>query len=151
MKKIRNYFVLMMVALMSVASFTSCNGDDDDDPDSPAGNSKIVGTWKSTYRKFICKENGKIVEQYEEPDGGNLLWEFTSNGRIIVTDGSSVDAGVYVLSGDKLTLTNDDCETDVYYVKKLDSKNLEVEFTFKETDNGYTHEDYSYVIFRRLK
>lgn len=151
MKKIRNYFVLMMVALMSVTSFTSCNGDDDDDPESPVGNSKIVGTWKSTYRKFICKENGKIVEQYEEPDGGNLLWECTSNGKMIVTDGSYVDAGVYVLSGDKLTATNEDGETDVCYVKKLDSKTLEVEQTFKETDNGYTHEDYLYIIFERLK
>ena len=136
---------------MSVASFTSCNGDDDDDPDSPAGNGKIVGTWKCTYEKFICKENGKIVEQYEGPHEGIFLWEFTSNGRMIVTDGSSVDAGVYVLSGNKLTATNDDGETDVCYVKKLDSKHLEVEMTFKETDNGYVHEDYSYGIFERLK
>ncbi len=150
MKKIRNYFVLMMVALMSVASFTSCNGDDDDEPDSPVSNSKIVGTWKCVHEKFICKENGKIVEQYDEPYEGILIWEFTSNGKIIGTDASDIDTAVYTLSGDKLTITYED-GVDVMYVKKLDSKTLEVEATFKETDNGYTHEDYSYAIFERLK
>ncbi|MBD5263297.1 MAG: hypothetical protein HDS39_04405 [Bacteroides sp.] len=151
MKKIRNYFVLMMVALMSVASFTSCNGDDDDDPDSPAGNSKIVGTWKAVHVISTCKENGKIVDQYDGPVEGTHIREFTSNGKLIVTDGSSVVTGVYVLSGDKLTGTSEYGETEVLYVKKLDSRTLELESTFKETDNGYTHEDYLYIIFERLK
>ena len=151
MKKIRNYFVLMMVALISVASFTSCGGNDDDDPESPAGNSKIVGTWKCTHEKFICKENGKIIEEYDEPYEGLWILEFTADGKIIGTDGASVDTGVYTLSGNKLTITDEDGETEVAYVKKLDSKTLEVESTFKETDNGYIHEDYQSVTFVRIK
>ena len=79
-----------------------------------------------------------------------MIWEFTSNGKIIGTDASDIDTAVYTLSGDKLTITYED-GVDVMYVKKLDSKTLEVEATFKETDNGYTHEDYSYAIFERLK
>ena len=136
---------------MSVACFSSCNGDDDDDPDSPAGNGKIVGTWKCVHESSICKENGKIVDQYDGPYEGSLLWEFTSSGAMIVTESGDVEIGTYKLSGDKLTATSEYGETDVMYVKKLDSKNLEVEITFKETDNGYTHEDYSYVTFVKIK
>ena len=41
MKKIGRFFVLMMVALVSVAAFTACSDDDDDD--APKGDNKIVG------------------------------------------------------------------------------------------------------------
>ena len=91
MRKIRNYFVLMMVALVSAVSFTACNGDDDDDPEAPVSNSKIVGTWKCVNVKFICKENGKIVEQYDEPNDELLIWEFTSSGKIVVTESHDVN------------------------------------------------------------
>lgn len=152
MKKIRNYFVLMMVALMSVASFTSCNGDDDDDPESPVSNSKIVGTWKCTHEKYIYKENGKVVEEYDEPYDGILLYEFTSKGILIMSETGNSELATYTLSGDKLTITNDEGDTGVVYVKKLDKNNLEFEFTDKGTyDDGDTYEEYSYVKFEKIK
>ena len=152
MKKIRNYFVLMMVALMSVASFTSCNGDDDDDPESPASNSKIVGTWRCVHEKYIYKENGKVVEEYDGPYEGLLLYEFTSKGILIMTESGDAEMATYTLSGDKLTITNDEGDTGVVYVKKLNKNNLEFEITDKGTyQDGTTYEDYDYVKFERIK
>ena len=152
MKKIRNYFVLMMVALISVASFTSCNGDDDDDPESPVSNSKIVGTWKCTHEKYIYKKNGKVVEEYDEPYDSYLLYEFTSKGTLIMSETGVTELFTYTLTGDKLTITDDDGDTGVVYVKKLNKNNLEIEFTDKGTlDDGTTYEEYNYAKFEKIK
>ncbi len=161
MKKIRNYFVLMMVALFSVTAITSCNDDDDDDPDSPAGGkSELVGTWKAVHEKFVCKHDGKVVEEYDERYEGTLLYEFTSAGTLIITDGSTVVTASYKLSGNKLTVVFDDpyYEDEDYEdevaeinIKKLSDKVLELELIEKYNDEGFIHEDYTLATFNKIK
>ncbi len=150
MKKIRNYFVFMMVALFSVTAITSCNGDDDDDPDSPAINSAIVGTWKLIHEHYYYKENGKILDEINEVPVRDEVVEFFSNGKIYSNVDGDILYGTYTLSGNTMHVNN--VEVDhLVTVKKLTDTRLELEWIEKGTEGSVTYEEYQYTVYERIK
>ncbi len=150
MKKIRNYFVLMMVALFSVTAITSCNDDDDDDPDSPISNSAIVGKWKLIHEHYYYKENGKILEEINEMPDRDEVVEFFSNGKIYSNVDGDIMYSTYTLSGNTLHVKNVEVD-NLVTVKKLTDSRLELEWIEKETEGSNTYEEYQYTIYERIK
>ncbi|MBD5187238.1 MAG: hypothetical protein HDS94_04190 [Bacteroidales bacterium] len=154
MKKIGRFFVLMMVALVSVAAFTACSDDDDDD--APKGDNKIVGLWQATHQKGWYKENGVKVEEYDEDfDSDELLtYEFTSAGKLIIIDYDDRSIVDYKLSGKKLTLMNLDSEYDETIdatVNKLNNDTLELEINVRWQEDGDDCEEHTVATFKRIR
>ncbi len=147
MKKFGKYFVLLVVALMSAMVFTACGDDDDDD----ISDNKIVGTWKLEYAKTTYKENGKVVEEYEENwNTWKLTLEFASTENLIMDDDGIKDYLFYKYQGNKLTITDMDGIRE-FTVKKLTGNKLVLEATEKYVEDGISCEDYAYMEFSRLK
>ena len=148
MKKFGKYFVLLAVAILSSIAFTAC-GDDDDDND--VSDSKIVGTWKHEYSKSVYKENGKVVEEYEDTwNTYKMTWEFNSTGTLFMNEEGDKEWYNYTYSGKKLTVFDHEGYTE-YTVKKLTGNTLIIEGNVKYVEDGISCEDYVYAEFSRLK
>ncbi len=150
MKKIRNYFVLMMVALFSVTAITSCNGDDDDDPDSPISNSAILGKWNLIHEHYYYKENGKILDEINGVPDYKEVVEFMSNGKMYSNMDGDILYGTYTLSGNTLHVQNVEVD-NLVTVKKLTDSRLELEWIEKGGEGSNTYEEYQYTIYEKIK
>ena len=148
MKKFQKIFVLMMVAITSAVSFTSC-GDDDDDPQ--FSDDRIVGTWQFVHDIGWIKENGDIVEEYDEDCDELVMIEFTSSGTFIHTDDDGADRGIYKLDGEKLLMRYHDGEVVRWNVKQLDDNTLQMEWSEIYGGNDVEIIEYHLCTFRRLK
>ncbi len=137
MKKIRNYFVLMMVALFSLTAITSCNGDDDDDPDSPISNSAILGKWNLIHEHYYYKENGKILEINEMPDRDEVV-EFFSNGKIYSNVDGDIMYSTFSLTVNTLQVKTVEVD-NLVTVKKLTDSRLELEWIEKYSEGSNTY------------
>ncbi len=150
MKKIRNYFVLMMVALFGVTSITSCSSDDDDDPDSTISNSAIVGKWNLIYEHYYYKENGKILDETNGVPDYEEVVEFFSNGKMYSKMDGDILNGTYTLSGNTLHVKNIEVD-NLVTVKNLTDTRLELEWIEKGTEGSVTYEEYQYTIYEKIK
>ncbi len=152
-KKVFNYFVIVAVALFTACAMTACSDDDDDDDKGGSGN--IVGDWRPVHSKGWEKENGKIVDQWDDEIPANdYLVSFKSDGSYTIFEGGSTyEVGTYVVKGDKITIKyNEDGYTDQESAKfKIKGDKLTFYFSEKEGDDGVTYESYEENTYKRVK
>ena len=118
MKKIKYLLILVVAVLVSV----SCSTDDGDD-----GVNALVGTWGFTEfddgdeinvtATFNENLSGKIdvvvvFNGGSETENSSFTWSTNGNKLTMVIDGNT-ETSTYSISGDKLTITDDDGETTV--------------------------------------
>ena len=116
-----------LCALLLCVNFAACSSDDDDEGSEYA--SLILGTWKYEKEDYI--------ETYTFYRNGTYFYseeEWYNNSRY----SDDID-GTYQLRGDKLTLVEDDGDTDQYIIVKLTGSKLILEYDDDE------HERYTYT------
>lgn len=127
-------------------TFTACSNDDDDEPST--SNDKIVGTWELVSDTGWEKEDGKIVDEWED-DYYELVLAFDDDGTFTVFEGGNVEIGRWTKKGDKLTIIDSYGDKETMTVKKLNNKTLVLEQSGKETEDGVKYEWWSEITFSR--
>lgn len=72
----------------------------------------IVGKWEGTLAEVQVKPFGLPIPISRSDDTFSTQIEFTTDGKIILTDGQKVTEGTYQLNGDQLT-TDVDFDTGI--------------------------------------
>jgi len=111
--------------LLSIITFVSCSSDDDN---TKSGKSEIVGKWQTTERKGNLESD--VWETYK-----NIIEEFTSDGRCIVTESDGyTTTTTYSISGSNIL---------IYYSSNKDkTKPNETWQISKQTDNELEYVTY---------
>ena len=85
----KKYFMILVAALM-VACVSSCSSSDDDYDEMSSYKSEIVGTWK-------LSEEWNSIEKVWQGKENPSTYVFTSDGKLIVTEGTNSYTGTYYL------------------------------------------------------
>lgn len=85
MEKILKYLVLLLVTTLSM-TFTACGGDDNDEPDSPGGNSKVITATFASDRMYQLV----TIENVNNSGYTGSVVIFVNEGKIGV-NGTAVD------------------------------------------------------------
>lgn len=151
MKRIRDYFILVAIAVISVFTLTAC-GDDDDEP--TAGDLK--GLWESVRSIGWEKINGVTGESWDETDTSTRI-EFKSDGSFSIMffeDGEwdNGEFGTWSLKDNILILTTPWGDLSKSTVKYLDNKKMMIEahYTEIDEDDGLSYEYYEEMTYRKI-
>ncbi len=117
MKKLK-LFLMLFIAAVATCGFVSCDKDDDN-----ADSSSIVGTWE--YREpgladsYTFSADGSYTNSWQEGDGktGFDRGTYTYEKSILTMRSFTygwVDVYTAKISGNKLTLADEDGYTEVY-------------------------------------
>lgn len=120
MKTLRNYFsvcVLVMCALFTAVSFSSCSDDDEN------GGSSLVGRWIDGETTMILHSDGTGEFEYENYEWGdrerNFTWEATDIMFILDRGDWGVKSSyIYLIEGNVLTLTDSQNGSITTYVRQ---------------------------------
>ena len=138
MKKITNFMIMLLVAMVSLC-LTGCP----DKPVTPTPDDKesIVGEWEMTYYKQYVK--GELVGA-DEPDlgDGSYFWTFYDNGTMSM-EGEQYD---YVVKNNKLYLLDYEYGEmcNYYEIEKLTASTMNLSNYANETLGGA---DYYRVVY----
>lgn len=94
--------ICLILATVLIMTFSAC------------GKASLIGIWDC-----YAKTNNKG----EMEDITNIVFEFTDDGRLIITDNGSTDIGSYTFDDDKIYSSKGEY-TKNWGVKKLDNDNL---------------------------
>ena len=146
------WFALLGVLFLAF-TFVACSGDDD------VSSSNLIGTWELEWESGWYKEDGKIVEEWDE-EAGDIRVHFYDDGtwdqeeyygKKWYNDGG----GIWKLKGSKLTLYDDDFEdgwdeAESANIVTLNNTTLILEHADKEVDDGVTCIEYNKQTYRRI-
>ncbi|MBC8034226.1 MAG: lipocalin family protein [Chitinophagaceae bacterium] len=128
MKK-STWSLFLALSLMSLV-FTSCKKDDE-----VSTKDRLTGKWNLIKMEGSDFSNGTSTPYNEQFEPGSYL-QFNSNNSVIVNADGSVEAGIWSVNDNKLTLTDssdiDDAQT--FDIKKLTGNELQI--YIKETFSG---------------
>lgn len=150
MKK-KNY-VWLFGLLLSVITlgFAACSDDD-----GPGSSADLVGLWQSVSSTGWYKEDGKIVEQWEDEEEDDYRIRFNEDGT--VEDFERYNGkwngryvGTWKYKDGKVYVYDDDEEVEVYTVKELTSSRLVWEYHDKSTDSKDSWEEYDIEVYRKI-
>lgn len=151
MLKAFKYFILLFFTTLSLVSLTSCDEEKKNGPDNTS--SDIVGRWRVTHISGYEKENGRIVDSWDEDVDEydeSLVYNFKRNGELIIYeyyDGHyDEERGFWEIDGKKLYLDIYD-EDEEWDIKTLTSSRLVITARFKYG----TSEDYYEYTFSKEK
>jgi hypothetical protein len=137
-------FCLLGCMLLALG-FISCSSDDDEEL-----NNDLVGCWLLIGDEGWEKEDGEIVDEWDEPDSDNIYIYFYENGT-----GAQREYGydwqfTWSVNSNKLTITAYGT-TGTGTIKTLNSTTLVVESQEKYTTDGVAYESYSKETYRRVE
>lgn len=141
MKTLRLIGMAIVAVIMSV-NFTACS-DDDDEGEGKSLSEKLVGHWVLTYEEgFIKEENYPDYEWSHEPKDeyeyfGHFTFRADGTYSQYDLDGTSNPQSIekWTVSGDVITLIEDEFEQYDLKVLEISSSKLVLEYYFK--DEGY--------------
>lgn len=143
MKK-RSFLWLTGMFILATLSFVSCS--DDDEGIAGNANELIVGTWQSTrFYGYEIYEGER--EDYDEAYTDDWF-SFYNDGSGTYTDlGDNFNWNFkWVISGNNLILAQGTAEEERYTIKKLNSSELEIEYSGKEDDEEWCYRE----IYKRI-
>lgn len=145
MKKFGFDFLATLLMVMAVCvGFASCSDDDDD---VNVNKSSLVGTWTSVWEKGYSIDRDGEKESWDEPSTGwTIVFNADGTGYEYEEDGYSDDF-TWTLSGNKISVTDEDGDTDVWTVVSLKGSSLTV--SSYEQDKYST--DYTEMTFKKTK
>lgn len=150
MKKKNYVWLLGLLLSVITVGFTACSDDD-----SPGSSADLVGTWQSVSSTGWYKENGKIVEQWEDEVEDDYRVRFDEDGIAESFERyngkwNGVEIGTWEYKDGKIYIYYGDEEVDVYTVRELTSSRLVFEYRDKSGDGGVSWEEYSIGVFRKI-
>lgn len=153
MKKL-NVLWLFALLLALPMGFTSCSDDD-----GPGSSSDFVGTWEETYEKWICKEDGEVVEEGEDRDLSDYRMRLNADGTVDFGDywnsqwhWESNAAEWWYKNGKLYIKVTEGGEEEIGWAKvvELSATKLAVETTDSYKENGIAYEDYEYQEYKKV-
>ena len=103
MDKLKKCLMLLLVATLSL-TFTSCGGDDNDEPDIPTSKVPITpnllkGTWKGVFKDYTGIRD-ELITIYWSDNSLQIWWTHYKNvGEYYFTGSYSVKGNMLTLSG----------------------------------------------------
>lgn len=143
----RTKFFYWLGCLCMAVAFVSCSSDDDEEVGS---DNELVGCWLQIAEEGWYKEDGVIVDEWDEPDDSNIYAYFYKDGTGVVKEYGMSFEFTWSLSSNKLTVTTYG-ETGTATVKTLNSTTLIIESKDKYVDEGVTCEEYTLQTYKRVK
>jgi hypothetical protein len=142
----------LFACVLCVLSFTACSSDDE------GGNiseTDLVGCWLLYSEYGWSKENGVLVDEYNNEDLNNIRVTYYEDGtgKEEYYGGRywySPDYFTWSLKGKKLTEVYDDGETVVINIKTLNKTTLAFEMAEKYVDDGVKCEDYEVETYKKI-
>ncbi len=145
--------MLAAMAALACIALPSCS--DDDDESQIGSKSDLIGLWESTHVTGWEKENGTIVDRWDEygvdmrielrADGSCTLWEWDDS------QWGEAQNGYYSYSNGVLSMNGYDWDSpDVYNVKKLTATELELEASDSYWSGETRYELYNDITFRKV-
>lgn len=150
MKK-KNYVWLLGLLLSVIAvGFTACSDDD-----GPGSSADLVGTWQGVTSTGWYKENGKIVEQWEDEVEDDYRVRFDEDGIAESFERyngkwNGVEIGTWEYKDGKIYIYYGDEEIDVCTIRELTSSRLEWEYHDKSNEGGTNWEEYIIEVYRKI-
>ncbi len=155
MKKI-GLLWLTGVLMLLPAGLVSCSDDDE----GPGSVPELIGTWELVSSYYQYKENGKVVDEGTDTEGG-LRVTFREDGTFqdAEYDNDSgwelyAEGGKWSYKDGKLSMNyyedGELVEAQTAAVKELTGSRLVLETTFKYSDGGISIEEYSLGEFRKV-
>lgn len=147
----RKFIVFWSLLSIMAFGFAGCSDDDE----SADFSSDIVGSWILVSSNGWIKEDGKIIEEYEDNEGDAWLYNiFYEDGRAEIVDISDNDQvceeGTWSLKNGELHLTLDG-EYSVYTLESLTSNKMVVSIHKKENEDGVTYELYQSATYKKVQ
>jgi len=115
-------FCALLSLFVALLAFTSCN-DKDKDPKPDTSGPSIVGVWDA-YKAVSQMDNEP--GQTESINSGELMFNFHSDGKVIITESNNEEEGTYeLLENNKIKLSsNNDTASNIMDIVELTDKNL---------------------------
>ena len=124
MRKLYFAFTVILFALFSMVSFTSCSSDDDNVPSTEEIKSNIVGMWQTThiagwgYDDTEDENLIKVDQDVPEGDSDRILFKGDGTYKWYWYDGGDwryIYTCKYEVSGNKIILYDDRGDIDIIY------------------------------------
>ncbi len=150
MRNLKLFAMTLFVAVLGM-SFASCSDDDDE----VGSASDVVGTWILTTSSGWTKEDGKIVDEWENearndertvfnPDGSFESYEL-SDGQWEISA-----AGTWLYKDGKLNTYDSDGELLISMtVKSVTATHAELEYYVKVYEDNHVYETYECMTYRK--
>lgn len=140
-------------SLLAVMAFGFCGCSDDDEGVGSA--SDIVGSWIWVSTNGWIKEDGKIIEEWEDNEGDEWLYHiFYEDGRAEIVDISDdwqvCEEGTWKIKNGEIHLTLDG-EYSVWPIISLTSTEMVVGIHEKEKEDGVTYEYYESATYKKVE
>jgi len=118
-------------------AFSSCSNKDKD-PKPDTSEPSIVGVWDA-YKAISQIDNEP--EQTELINPGALVYNFRSDGKVIIAESDGDEEGTYeLLENNKIKLTNSENESNIMDIVELTDKKMALKssFEFEDDQINYT-------------
>lgn len=150
MKKLKRLSVLLGLFIVLAFGFSACSDDDE-----VGSSSDIVGTWIWVSSHGWAKEDGKIIEEWEDNEGDEWMYNtFYEDGSLeiidIGDDWQVCETGTWEYKNGKLH-TIIDGESSIAPIVSLTSTEMVIAYHEKETEDGVTYEYYEEYLYRKIK
>ena len=137
MKKIKNFMIMLLVAMVSLC-LTGCP----DKPVTPTPDDKgsIVGEWECTMLEYSCRDSGEYDEGAQLFKNQEIVWMFDENENMIhFKDGISEGKYDYVVMNNKLysDFFEDTFESRYAIINTLTSDKLSLTCSYESDDYDY--------------
>lgn len=163
MKKLKNYLLLGLLAVVTGFSFTACNDDDDEKND--FNPSALTGVWEQIAYQMTEVVNGTVVDKSDTANA-NIRLEFEADNTISLLVNESADpaypntsgtwaveeTGSYSVRGNMiLVLWEGDSEEEyIGSVIELSSERLTVQLKISEIEDGNTYDYFEKATYRKV-
>lgn len=147
-----DYLWLIGILMLVPLGFSSCSDSDDDENTGSA--STLVGTWESVSYTYQWKEDGEVVDEGTEEDS-SIRIRFHEDETCEIAEYYNgkwnwENPGTWKYKNGKITVTDEDGESDTATVKTLTASKLVVEYHEKYTEDGILYEDYDLTEYRKI-
>ena len=144
MKTLKYLYGCLMMAVCF--SFAACSDDDDN-----VSASDLYGTWTIVSDEYSWKENGKVVESgTDNYEDGEWTLTFNEDGTCVEQDGGSNYYMTWSLKGNKLTMTDDDGDSDSCTIVENNGNRAVVEYRYTYTEDGVKYEEFDRMTLKKI-
>lgn len=134
----KKYLLMLFVAILPAIAFTSCSDDDDNLPLTEAN---LVGSWKSVRIVGWEKEDGKIVDRWDEAFTDEV-YTFNADGTGVYNDSGYTSSFHWCIDGNTLYI---DAWSEDYTIKQLTSNTLVLGEYYNDGDGSEQYDEYTYT------
>lgn len=152
MKKKKYVWLLGVFLFIITVGFTACSDDD-----GPGSSADLVGTWQGVSSTGWYKENGKIVEQWEDEEEDDYRIRFDEDGTVENFEKNNgkwngpYHNGTWKYKDGKIYIYyDDDEEADIFTVRELTSSRMVWEYDDKSSDGGASWEECAAEVYRKI-